>query len=293
MFQKILLCTDSSNQALCATHLAVDLAYRTNAHINLVRVLDPFLATGPYAYIPESGLSAEIPMQCALEDQQIVLQGAAKILEQANVSYSSFAERGQPVDRIHRLAKQEKVDLIVIGSRGLSAWPALLLGSVSEGVAHHALCPVLIVRGEPKGFHQVVIASDGSIGANHALRAGMELAKDYNAELSIVNVFQPLTIYPGVSTDDFDPVVYAAKVQEAIARQVAPIAREKSVSYRLCQASGHPAETLVNFATKQKADLIVIGSRGMGGFQRLLLGSVSASVLHHAHCSVLVMRAIT
>ena len=110
MFQKILLCTDSSNQALCATHLAVDLAYRTHAHINLVRVLDPFLATGPYAYIPESGLSAEIPMQCALEDQQIVLQGAAKILEQANVSYSSFAECGQPVDRIHRLAAQEKAD---------------------------------------------------------------------------------------------------------------------------------------------------------------------------------------
>lgn len=290
MFQKILLCTDSSDQALNAAHLAVDLACQHNAHIDLVHVLDPFLATGPYAYVPESGLSAQIPMQCALEDQQIILQNTAKILEQANISYSSFAECGQPVDRIHRLAEREKTDLIVIGSRGLSAWPALLIGSVSEGVAHHAHCPVLIVRGEPKGFHQIVIASDGSMGANHALHTGMELAKDYHAELSVLNVFQPLTIYPGVSTDDFDPAVYAARLQESIGRQVDPIAKNLGISYQLCQVSGHPAETLVGFADKQKADLVVIGSRGMGGFQRLLLGSVSTSVLHHAHCSVLVMR---
>ena len=116
----------------------------------------------------------------------------------------------------------------------------------------------------------------------------MELAHIYHAEVSVLNVFLPLAAYPGVPHDHLDPEVYAARVKEEIARQVDPIAGE--VSYQLCQEQGHPAETLVAFAEKRQADLIVVGSRGQGGFQRLLLGSVSTSVLHHAHCSILVVR---
>ena len=74
--------------------------------------------------------------------------------------YALHAEFGHPVDRIHEIAQEWKSDLVVMGSRGLTAWPALLIGSVSEGVAEYAPCPVLIVRGEPKGFRQIVIATD-------------------------------------------------------------------------------------------------------------------------------------
>src|SRR5579871_3872912 len=290
MFQKILLCTDGSDQALNAACLTTNLACRLNAHVDLINVLDPLIAEGPSTFAPEAYVAAEITLQYAREGQQAILQCIGWMLEAAHVPYHSFAEFGRPVERIHQIAEQEKTDLIVIGSRGLSAWSALLLGSVSEGVAHHAPCPVLIVRGAPTEFHQIVMASDGSEAAGHAVRTGMELAKGYHADVSVLNVFEPHDVYSGVSQGDMDPGIYAARVQEAITQQVDPIANEAGVSYSFRQEQGHPAQVLVGFAEQQHADLIVVGSRGLGGFQRLLLGSVSTHVLHHAHCSVLVVR---
>jgi nucleotide-binding universal stress UspA family protein len=290
MYRKISLCTDGSDQALSAARLTADLACRLKADVDLINVVDPLIAAGASGYVPEAGLSAAITLQYLEEGQQAILKCTGQILDQAHVSYRPYAEFGQPVERIQQIAEQEKADLIVMGSRGLSSWPALLLGSISEGVARHSPCPVLIVRGEPKRFYQVIIASDGSEAATHAVRAGMELAKEYHANVNVLNVLQPLASYPGVSRDDLYPEVYAKQVKEVIGRQVDPIARETGVPYWLCQEQGHPAQTLVGFAEKQKADLIVVGSRGRGGFKRLLLGSVSTSVLHHAHCSVLVVR---
>lgn len=290
MFQKILLCIDGSEPAMSATHLAADLAGRTKAQVDVVHVLDPMVAASPTNFAPEADLSGGLLLEYAQEGQQAVLQNAGKIFDQAHVSYRTHAEIGQPVHRIHEVATEQKSDLIVIGSRGLSTWPAILLGSTSEGVARHAPCPVLVVRGEPRGFSHLMIASDSSEGSVHAVRAGMEFAKAYSAEVSVLNVFQPHVVYPGVSNDSLDSEVYAAQVRDAIAHQVDPIAREAGISFRLCQEVGHPAEVLVGFAEIQNADLIVVGSRGLGGFKGLLLGSVSARVLHHAHCSILVVR---
>jgi nucleotide-binding universal stress UspA family protein len=289
MFQQILLCTDGSYQARTATHLVADLACRHNAHVDLIHVLDIPMASNPACSVPEAGLSAGILLQHAQECQQDILQRTGQIFEQAQIHYTPYAEFGHPVERIHLIARQTKANLIVMGSRGLSPWPALQLGSVAEGVARHAPCPVLIVRGEPRGFHRIVMASDGSEKAIQAIRAGMELAGDYHADVSVLNVFEPSTAYPCVVRAS-DPHIYSARVREVIARQLEPISAGTGVAYRLSQQQGHPAESLVDFAEQRKADLIVVGSRGIGGFHRLLLGSVSTSVLHHAHCSVLIVR---
>lgn len=290
MFQKILLCADGSDQALHAAHLVARLAGGGTAQVDVVHVLDPIVASGTAGMVPEAVISGEVALQYAEEGQQAILASIGKLLEQAHISHRSHAEFGHPVQRIHEIATEIQADLIVIGSRGLSAWPALLLGSVSEGVARHAPCPVLVVRGEPKGFERILIASDGSPCAGHAARAGMELAKECHADVTVLNVFQSEASYPGVSRDNLDPEVYAPCVEKMIACQVEPFAREIGVLYRLCQQVGHPAEALVEFAAKQDADLVVVGTRGLGGFKRLLMGSVSTSVLHHAHCSILVVR---
>ena len=70
----------------------------------------------------------------------------AEVLDAEPTDYSCRREIGHPVDRIVSVAKDEKSDLIVMGSRGLGGWNSYLLGSVSDGVLHHAHCPVLIVR---------------------------------------------------------------------------------------------------------------------------------------------------
>lgn len=290
MFKKILLCTDGSEQALHAVQMTADLACRLNAQVTLVHVLDLMIVYGPFALTPEAAPSSEITIGYLEEAQKEMLRHAGQVLEQAGVSHRTLGELGQPVERIVTLAEHEQADLVVLGSRGLSRWKALLLGSVSEGVVHHAPCSVLIVREATTKWENILIASDGSEGAGRAVREGMELGKACQAAVTVCNVVERHLPYHDVLHEHPTLEAYAVKLREAVNRQVEPVAQELAISYQLCQEEGHPAEALGGYAERQKADLIVMGSRGLGGFQRLMLGSVCDSVLHHAPCSVLVVR---
>ena len=89
---------------------------------------------------------------------------------------------------------------------------------------------------------------------------------------------------------DFDPEHYARHLLETVKKQTTCAAEGTGVYCSFHQEKGHPGETIVHFANEHHADLIVIGSRGLGGFQEMLLGSVSNYVAHHADCPVLVVR---
>ena len=295
MFQKIVLCVDGSEQALNAARVAAHIAREHNAVVELVHVLDPILATGASSMVAEAAISGELAFQEAEEGQKAIMACAGEALEAAGVTYHSYRECGHPVQRIHHVARETQADLIVIGSRGLSAWPALLLGSVSEGVVRHAPCAVLVVRGEYGGtgnspIARVVIATDGSDCSKQALYKGMDLASTLHAETIVLNVFQEMSRYAEVPLEDMDPEVYAPRVAERVQQQAEAVAKQLGTQYRFQQESGHPVQAIVNFAQREGAELIVVGSRGLGGFQRLLLGSVSTGILHHAHCSVMVVR---
>jgi nucleotide-binding universal stress UspA family protein len=147
MFQTILLCSDGSEHSTRAAQAAVEIAQKFDSQIVLVNVFDPALAPIPFAGLPESMLIAEGNMGCyAQELQEVVEKVTGAILEAAPRHYKCRREIGHPVDRIVAAARDIQADLIVLGSRGLGGWNSYLLGSVSDGVLHHAHCPVLIVR---------------------------------------------------------------------------------------------------------------------------------------------------
>jgi nucleotide-binding universal stress UspA family protein len=290
MYKNILLCTDGSEQSLHAARAAAEIARQFAAQLTILSVFDDTAACTPYLGAWQMGVDPEALVRYAGEVQQQAEQCTGKVIERAGLSYQLMREMGHPVDAIVAAADHKKFDLIVLGSRGMGAWKSMILGSVSDGVAHHAQCPVLIVRGEHVAFHKLLAASDGSQGADQATHMAIGLAAAFEAELTVLNVFESLATYTGAPIDDLDPEIYADRVRAEIDRHIKCDAEAHGVNYELIQRVGHPAQTIVQVAQENHADLIVIGSRGLGPFKSLLLGSVSDRVLHHAHSPVLIVR---
>jgi nucleotide-binding universal stress UspA family protein len=146
MFSKILVCSGGSAGALKAVQAASKLAKSLNASVTLLYVNDPALSTLPYMGPPEAAFCVETSIAEADERQKESVQPSQAALENAGISFTTRCEFGHPVDTITRVADEEKSELIVLGSRGLGGFERLMLGSVSDGVLHHAHCPVLVIR---------------------------------------------------------------------------------------------------------------------------------------------------
>jgi nucleotide-binding universal stress UspA family protein len=183
----------------------------------------------------------------------------------------------------------EKVDLIVMGARGLSEWQAILLGSVSHGVLHHAPCPVLIARGKTGDIHQILLGTDGSTSAQHATDTAIQLARAFNARLVALNVCEALPAFPDQGKQKISVRAHK-RALEFVAQGTEQFLADAVESVNIRQEVGRPDEVITRLAEEEGFDLIVVGSRGLGGFKRLLLGSVSERVAQQAKESVLIVR---
>lgn len=138
----------------------------------------------------------------------------------------------------------------------------------------------------------IVVGVDDSTSARAALRWALHYATATGQPLTVVTVIEPLLLNVEWSNDPLDNehLVAAARddCRELLAKAVAGSGRPLEVAADYEVLVGHPVEKLV--AASADADLLVVGSRGAGGFSRLLLGSVSSGVVHHAPCNVTVVR---
>ncbi|HTR90728.1 MAG TPA: universal stress protein [Trebonia sp.] len=140
----------------------------------------------------------------------------------------------------------------------------------------------------------IIVGIDGSGHARHALEWAVNEAAIRHTPLTVLTVNQavigwgaPMS-YPG----DEELMAKARKAAEEETEVVLEkIAAESRPSVTVKAVTGLPGEALMNAAAAADADMIVVGSRGAGGFKRLLMGSVSTQVTHHAHCPVVVIPA--
>ena len=182
--------------------------------------------------------------------------------------------------------------LLVVGARGLGGFRGALLGSVSQHCLHHARVLVAVVRetaASPNG--RIVVGYDGSEAAEAALHWAADHALATGRPLDILHAWHP----PYVSGQPFafSTVGYEEFNQTAettLNRGLAHVERWRlsSVPGRVL-ITGGAAGALIDAAVD--ASLVVVGSRGHGGFAGLLLGSVSTQVARHAPCPVVVVPA--
>jgi nucleotide-binding universal stress UspA family protein len=143
-------------------------------------------------------------------------------------------------------------------------------------------------------MHGILVGVDGSGQSSRALEWAVREAAVREVPLTVLSVNQAVAGYTGVALPYGDDAEREAQVLKAAGEQVDRVLTEVAGTAKLPQldvraATGFPAEVLL--AAAQDADMIVVGSRGAGGFRLLLLGSVSAQVTHHAHCPVVVIPA--
>jgi nucleotide-binding universal stress UspA family protein len=192
------------------------------------------------------------------------------------------------------LEASEDADLLVVGQRGRGALLGLL-GSVSHQCVHHVRCPIAVVPTDwPSGAtpERVVVGVDGSSGSAAALRWAMDEAALWGTPLTVVHSwYTPYPVEPWgvvVTPDDRELFIgdALAMIDEMVTTAEHGGARRpaKVVPMTIEEAAG-PA--LVH--ASDAADLLVVGSRGRGGFSALLLGSTSLHCVHHAECPVIVV----
>jgi nucleotide-binding universal stress UspA family protein len=184
-------------------------------------------------------------------------------------------------------------ELLVVGSRGLGAFTGLLIGSVSEQVAEHAGCPVVVVRGESSNPGlPVLVGVDGSTANQPAVEFAFAVADRRRLGLVAIGAAPPGWIAPPIGYPTMpvpDPAEQLREVREALEMAVRPWAdKYPQVDLRLWPVIGRPATELIH--ASEYGSLLVIGSRGHGGLAGLLLGSVSRHALHHAECPLAVVR---
>ncbi len=305
----ILLATDGSEEAALAARAAAELSKATGSEVHVCYVLPTEAqVVGRHFYseeIRESVIEqAERDARSFLEEQtQRVSSEGGKVAE-------THLRIGRPEKEIVRLAGVLEAGTIVVGSRGLGAVGRALMGGVSESVVRHAHCPVMVVRGEPVVFPtKILLATDGSREAELAARTAADLAEKTGSELHVVHVFGIAPwypVYPDVTTaegvaqedqmlEEDREWTSDQRATEQRAREILDTEVEKARSARgtVAQAylrEGGVAPEIVALAEEIGVDLIVVGSRGRSPLKRTLMGSVSDSVVRHAHCPVLVVR---
>jgi nucleotide-binding universal stress UspA family protein len=144
-------------------------------------------------------------------------------------------------------------------------------------------------------FGSIVVGTDGSDTAGEAVRQAVELARTAGARLHVVTAYEPVPAARVRSVALQAPVAeeWALAQREdvdATLEAAAARAREAGVEVAVYARQGDPADAVLDVAEEQRADLIVVGNKGMTGAKRFLLGSVPNRVSHHAPCSVLIIR---
>lgn len=231
--------------------------------------------------VPAEALTADLDTDKEQMNQLVLSEpGLSASIPKVVVAYA------EAIDLITRVSKDDKADLIVVGSHGASGLERLVLGSVAEAVMHHATCPVLVVgpscKPEQHPFRSVLFATDlkttGLRGAQYA--AG--LAERFHAKLTFLHVM----------TQDFERHGERELVKDRIRQELAqllPSDMEQYCKTKILLDYGKPAETIVSVAKTECASMIVVGLRDRALADHAAWSTLS-NVIREATCPVLGVR---
>jgi nucleotide-binding universal stress UspA family protein len=282
---RIVVGADGSEPSLLAIGWAADEAARRGASLHVVYAVAPWLFDAP-----DDPGAAQVRERMLRDGQGIVDAAVARARERApGLEVTGEQTGGQAAEVLVERARDAL--MLVAGSRGAGGLAGLVLGSVAMQVATYAPCPVVVVRAaEPSGHGEVVVGVDGSPAGAGAVGFAFEEASVRGVRLrALLAWLHPVSAGPG----DMVPLVYdreilAAGERRLLAESLAGWrAKYPDVEVVAEAVRGRAARVLAEASVH--AGLLVVGSRGRGGFAGLLLGSVGHAMLLRAHCPVAIV----
>lgn len=282
MYERIVVGTDLSTTAKVASDRAAGLAKKLGAKLFLVH----------------AGSDPGEPLEELAKEY-----GAEKIVQPGN-----------PADVLISQTEELNADLLAVGSVGMSGARRFLLGSVPNKVSHHAATDMLIVKTDPPpaetgDYKSILVGTDGSSTAMRAVEMAARLAKCLDLKPTVVTAYEPPTEQElkRLKADPQDPVAQwgsrtkgvpdefkwriadASQARDVLERASEHAAKE-GVDAEVRAIEGSAAETLISLAEREGFDLIVVGSVGMSGAKRYMLGNVPHRISHHAPTDVLILH---
>ncbi len=285
--ERLLLSTDGSFFSEGAIRDAIRLAKQCSSTLTALTVIE----TNPeYETIAPQLL--ERSEKAAREHLESVKVRAMK--EGVNIT-TTILEGEDSFNYITDEAAKNKISMIIMGRRGKTGLKRLVMGSTTARVIGHAPCNVLVVpRAAQVEFKNILVATDGSRFATAAESEAIGLAKKNKSRLIV------LAVVPSESMQPMD-IVHSQMSREVIAEKelneaeknakaVKEAARKEGVSVEAFIMGGKPADAIVQVAKEKNVDVIILGSHGKTGIDKLLMGSVAERVIVLASCAVLVVK---
>ena len=275
---------DGSESALHAVRWAAHEARRRRLSLRLVHAYE----------VPVGYRSGFVDWSALLEG--LVAQ-AREWLDQArqaaeetapDVAVETVELRSFPVPALE--AESAHADLLVLGTRGLGGFSGLLVGSTAVALVARARCPVVVVRGAATDTGPVVVGVDGTTVGEAAIAFAFAEASARGAGLVAVHTWTDLLLEMAFTGEAaaLDTTVVAQEAESVLGERLAGWAEQyPDVSVERQVTREPAARALLRHA--ENAQLVVVGTRGRGGFRGLLLGSTSQQLLQHAACPVAVV----
>jgi nucleotide-binding universal stress UspA family protein len=291
----IVVGVDGSSSSKCAVRWAAHEARMRNVPLTLVHVV-----VTP-AWGPTPWLLSDAPLPVPAEEDPALEESGRKVIAEAvKIAEDSAAHDAHPeikselyfsvpVSTLVDLSKEAL--MVVVGSRGQNTLGRILLGSVSNGLVHHAHCPVAVIHDSVRSPLKlsnlpVVVGVDGSPASELATEIAFDEASRRGVDLVALHAYRDADI-PKVLDVQWAGE-HPVPPQALADRLTGWLQRYPEVTIRPRIVCDNPARHLLD--ESESAQLVVVGSRGRGGFAGMLLGSVSTAVAHAANVPVIVAR---
>ena len=280
--KSLMVATDLSGRSEKALHRAAALAKRYACPWTVLYVVDE---DQPSALVEQEVTQVRMMLEARL----------VELTELGGTCPKLLVERGDPNQQILAAAKKLDCELLVMGAHRKSVLRDIFVGTTVERVLRSGQLPVLVVN-QPAGgqYRDLLIALDTSPASAHAVAVANDLGMLEGAVRRGVYAFSPLAKgmmqYSGVSEERIDEFV-GTESRQAV-DELKKFLRDEHLEERIDEqlvAVGLPGNVLQRMVDKHRPDLLVMGTRGMGGVKRALIGSVADYALRELDCDILVV----
>lgn len=286
---RILLAVDGSEESYQATKTLSQLSHPEQTIV--LHVLDVPKPAYPMM-MPEVAQELYTTMERHMrEEGERLLHRTAASLPLPAGPVSRRLEVGKPAELILSVAQEQKVDLIVLGARGLGPITERLFGSVSHRVLNEAPCPILVVNRAITPLRDLLLCLEGPHDAEAMLRFLSTKPFQGSPEITVLTIV-PFS-QPAWPADERAAEIIQGQLLLSAKDFVEGVADKLSAAGYTTTARamiGIPSTTILDEVTSRRPDLLVMGSHGRKGITRVVLGSVSHAVLHRMPCPVLAIR---